>query len=226
MSLEPWQLDHIAQQGWYSVGVNRIYRIYEQTSWQPDIVFMADYMRGRPEEINNDISQHLRYGYPLRVRGDLGKFIRHDLAEGCTAFFDCSHSIAAEPDDMWHPKQHLHPEYATNEWHLPSYCKAGGTLFIAMQHVVMEGFGRIILIGCDGKYTRDEKTNHFIPDYLPPDVQRTPEQANMDNHNIRHAHKVAARECKVRDVEVLNCSVFSDIPQYQKVNLYDVPILT
>ena len=221
-SLTADQLDYIKEKGWYSVGVNRVYKIYDQTAWRPDIVFMADYMRSNPAEIASDCEIHLKEGYPVHARGDLGRQIPHKIAQDLVPFFDCSHSISCEPEDNWHPKSHIHPEYGTNEWHLPSLCKAGGTLFIAMQHCVMQDFKRIVLIGCDGEYTRDEKTNHFVPDYLPPEVERTPEQARMDNYNQAGAHKVAARECKVRGIKVYNASIHTVIPVYERIELAQI----
>ena len=197
-SLTPDQLDFIYQRGWSSIGMNRIYRIYDQTVWRPSMVFMADFPRNHQDELDMDVRLHQFYRYPIHVRGDLGKWIDHERLEKCKPFFACAHAYAG---------------IDTDEWHLPSLCNAGGTAFIAMQHAVLQGYTRIILIGMDGKFTGDETTNHFVPDYLG-DNDRTPEQARQDTENLQQGHTIAARECKVRGVEVINASTFTHLEQY------------
>ena len=203
LSLTPAHLDYIKQAGFTSVGMNRIYRIYDQTPWRPDVVFMADFPRNKMHELDEDVRMHQLHRYPIHVRGDLGKYIDHTLLERCKPFFACGHVYAG---------------IDTDEWHLPSLCNAGGTAFIAMQWAVSQGYTRIILMGMDGQFTREEKSNHFVPDYLG-DSERTPEQARADTENLNQGHIIAARECHVRGVEVVNVSMFTHLDQYELAQL-------
>jgi len=223
-SLDTEQLTfvHNERKQWITLGVNRIYKIFDKTPWRPDIMFFADLMRGQPWHIEPDIKVYLDLGIPVWVRSDLTRYMDHEVSEQVTLFPDCPHSTTG-----FHPKGFVHnssgKERVAKDWPEHGLCKAGGTLFIAMQFAAMMRADRIVLIGVDGKYTADEKTNHMVPDYLPGDVQRTPEQADMDNSNLEAAHKIAARECKERGVHVINSSTETYVPLYERIPLEEVP---
>lgn len=178
-------------------------------------MFMSDFMRNSPTELGKDLSIHLSSGtYPIYIRGDLGRFLPHKLTSNprVHAFLDCPHSLAGPPEmDPRGKNSHLNQidgcSFTTQEWHLPSYCKAGGSMSVALQHAAMEyGVEKIILIGVHGVYSPVEQENHLWPDYLPPEADRTPEQAHLDSENIRYMHETAARECARLGIRIVNCS--------------------
>jgi hypothetical protein len=51
-----------------------------------------------------------------------------------------------------------------DEWHLPQLCSFGGSVNIAMQIAVTNGYDDLVLLGCDLIY-REKKKNHFSPEY-------------------------------------------------------------
>ena len=219
-NLEIAQLDMLHGAGIKSVGMNRIFRAYPDTSWRPDLVVMSDFMRNSPAELSRDLEQHLTEGkYPIIIRGDLGRYLPHRLTGDprVSAFLDCSHAIAGP--DNWHPKaktSHLSKiegcGFNTEEWHLPSYCKAGGSMPVAMQHAAMVmGVSKIVLVGVLGTYYAEEVKNHLWPDYLPPTSDRTPEQAKYDTLNLKYMHDIASMETKKLGIEIVNCSPGSHI---------------
>lgn len=227
-NLEIKQLDMLHEARIYSVGMNRIFRAYPDTEWRPDLVVMSDFMRNSPAELSKDLERHLSEGdYPVLIRGDMGRYLSHRLTGDprVSAFLDCSHSIAGP--DNWHPRaknSHLNEiegcGFSTDEWHLPSYCKAGGSMPVALQHAaMMSGVSKIVLVGVGGTYYAEEHRNHLWPDYLPPTSDRTPEQAKVDTLNLYWMHEVASRESKKLDIEIWNCSPGSEIRSHKMGDL-------
>ena len=219
-NLEIEQLDALHEAGIFSIGMNRIFRAYPDTEWRPDLVVMSDFMRNSAIELSKDRRKHLTEGeYPILIRGDLGRFLPHSLSgdDRVTPFFDCPHAIAGP--DNWHPRgksSHLNLmegcSFNTEEWHLPAYCKAGGSMPVAIQHAaMMVGVSKIVLVGVLGEFYSDEAENHLWPDYLPPEADRTPEQARTDTQNLYWMHEIASKETKKMNIEIVNCSPGSHI---------------
>ena len=227
-NLEIAQLDMLHKAGIYSVGMNRIYRAYTDTEWRPDAVFMSDFMRNKPEELGKDLKTHLEMGdYPVIIRGDLGRFLPHTLTndERVSAFLDCPHSLAGPPDiDPRGSRSHLNTiegcSFTTEEWHLPGYCKAGGSMAVSLQHAATRpGVRKIVLVGVLGEFYSDEAKNHLWPDYLPADADRTPEQAQLDTVNLYGMHQNASKETKKMGIEIVNCSPGSVIKAHREGEL-------
>lgn len=112
-------------------GVNRIWKIFDWTSWRPDYYVRA--------EVPAYVEEH--------VREDLYEIGR----VGCVMYLqDGFRSLESRNP---HPRTHFEYfktcEGLEHDWHLPTICGYGTVVHIAMQIAVTLGFDELELIGCD-----------------------------------------------------------------------------
>jgi hypothetical protein len=151
-SLTPGQLDLI--EGLPSIACNRINLIYPETKWRPTIYvhpesFAPDmpYIR---EHVDMGVECWLaeRYAPPPRGEFDLPDAPNIHWIKDCHHWYENFDSQNGLPD----------------EWHLPQLCSFGGSVNVAMQIAVLQGFDDLILLGCDLEY-KTRNRSHFSPAY-------------------------------------------------------------
>ena len=151
ISLTPGDLDLIAGQP--SIACNRINLIYPETAWRPTIYVhpesLAPDLPFIRENVDLGIECYIGEHYARPPRGKM------DLEDAPNIHFikDCHHHLY----DFDSPE-------TLDEWHLPQLCSFGGSVNMAMQVAVMQGFDEILLLGCDLLY-RDKKPSHMHPSY-------------------------------------------------------------
>jgi len=207
-SLNQTPLDRIKEE---SVGLNRIHLIFGRTTWRPSYYFCTDLSRTgglKPEDLrrwNDDFRIHL--GIPMFTRDDLWeKRLDKDLRRVVAFLPFCQHFSPMDGKDP-----------APDEWHMPVYCRYGGSMLAAIQWA-SERYDEIVLVGADLGYGGNDAVNHFDPRYAPVDSY-TPQQARWFNNILADAHAIAQRECARRGVKVYNATVGGDLESYPRVDI-------
>ena len=150
-SLTYAQLDLIAGQP--SIACNRINLLYPLTAWRPSIYV-------HPESLAPDlpyIQENVDMGIPCYLgehfaAPPVGKLGMKD-APNIHWIKDCHHHL-----------HHFDSQEVPDEWHMPQLCSFGGSVNVAMQVAVINGYDEIVLLGCDLMY-RDRKPSHMHKDY-------------------------------------------------------------
>lgn len=207
-SLEETPLDRIQEK---SIGLNRIHLIYETTKWRPTYYFCTDLTRTgglKPEDLRN-------WNEDFRVHSAVPMFTRDDLWE---KYLDRDLRRVVKPLPFC---QHMSPldgsEPTPTEWHLPVYCRYGGSMLAAIQWA-SERYDEIVVVGADLGYGDGATVNHFVSGYAPVDSY-TREQARWFNHVLADAHGIAKRECARRGVKILNATVGGQLGVYPRVDI-------
>lgn len=195
-SLRMEDLDKLYTYGVFSYGVNRIFKIYDQTDWRPDIVSETDWSQN--PDVYQDITDYLDDGvWVLTVSGVL------------------AHLNSQERLLQWHefPKLIIYQrcihvgEIVPIEWHLPHPCGYGGSTFMAIQHAVLGGAKIIDLYGCDFHYEPGQDAhNHVVDDYCP-DVSYPKHQAIARNEMLARAWRLAQVACKNAGIQIERLNV-------------------
>jgi len=112
--------------------VNRIWKIFEWTSWRPDYYIRAEMPTYNPEHVKEDLNEigrvgcvmYLQDGFRSLEPGNPHPRTRYEYFRACDGV-------------------------EAHAWHLPTICGYGTVIHIAMQIAVTIGFDEIELIGCD-----------------------------------------------------------------------------
>jgi len=150
-SLTYADLDLIAGQP--SVACNRINLAYPFTKWRPTIYV-------HPESLAPNlpyIQEHVDMGIPCYLGEHFAEPPRGKLtlkdAPNIKWLNDCHHWL-----------HNFNSPELPDEWHMPQPCTFGGSVNVAMQVAVLNGYDELILLGCDLEY-RDNHPSHFDPKY-------------------------------------------------------------
>lgn len=168
-----------------------------------------------PESFAPDLP-HIRQNINMGIKCYLGEHFAspprgaHDIADASNIHWlnDCHH--------------HLHnfdsPE-VPDEWHMPQACTFGGSVNVAMQVAVLNGFDKIVLLGCDLEY-RDHKPSHFDGNYEHGGEQ----PAFYASRNAFYGHVQAMNwiRRKQPNIEVLNATEGGLLELWPRVRLDDV----
>ena len=175
--------------------VGRVNLLFNHTDWRP-----TNYVRIEEDGIDIDWWAHdmfyiLNLGIPVYLgagfRGHYRNFgLRH--CEKPTTRIEW-----VETCDGNHPPG----------WHLPKICLYGGSLFVAIQLAVLQGYDPIYLVGCD------LSGGHFSPVYAKG-VQKEKVESYWED-----AHKITLRDCPVR---VYNSSIGGTLDVYERKSLWGI----
>lgn len=201
-SLHSADLDLIAGQP--SIACNRINLIYPETAWRPTIYV-------HPESLAPDIP-----------------FIQENVELGIACYLGEHFQILGLADSKnikWIKDCHHHlinfdnPE-VLDEWHLPQLCSFGGSVNVAMQVAVLQGFfDEIVLLGCDLEY-RDRKPSHMHKNYEHGGEQ----PAFYASRNAFYGHVQAMNWMRRRkkNIKVWNATPGGLLEIWERVELADV----
>ena len=213
-SLNWTPLDSLA--GEVTYGFNKVYLLLDRVKWRPTYWIIADLSASDYWPMTEVFTHGSKY------------LLRAEFQETTL-----KHLNEAKADFEWISRcnQHDHMNCLSDgvptSWHLPTYCRFGGGLFIAIQHAVMQGYNPLYLLGAD-LYTEPEldgrewvDINHFDPTY----GFRMPKQYgdyNRVNKTLLLAHKNALDGCHERGVEIYNATYGGQLEIYPRVRLEDV----
>lgn len=213
-SLNRTPLDRLIGEVTYAF--NKIYLIFGKTKWRPTYWVIADLSASDYWPM----TEVFRHGSHYILRDDF----RDTTGQ---------HLNAASADYEWIPRCDKHDhlncqgEGIPKSWHLPSYCRFGGGMFIAIQHAVTHGYNPLYLLGADLYHENPPEngvwldTNHFDPGYglkMPKKYG----SYNRFNQTLILAHRNALEGCHERGVEIYNATIGGDLEIYPRVELEDV----
>jgi hypothetical protein len=206
-SLQETNLDLI--KGQPSFACNGIDLIYEKTEWRP-----TQYVRAEgefPEEADksiwwNSVKTHLDLGIPCHLSG---YYWHHFKDYGNAIELKHCHEHAVNFDSP----------NAPSEWHLPYPCIFGGSLIVAMQIAVIQGYDQLVLLGCDLNY-RDNKPSHFDETY-EHGYEQPARYANLNNL-WGHICGIQYHGRRNLPFDVVNATIGGDLHLYPRVDLEDL----
>lgn len=212
-SLSRTPLDGLA--GEQTIGLNRIHLIYPRTKWRPTYYFCTDLTRrggfsqSQVEAWNADLRTHAGFGYPMFTRDDLwNQRLDEDLKDRVTALPFCVDHFSPLDGSVPPP----------TAWHMPTFCRYGGSLLSAIQWAATGGFDEIYVVGADLGYREADAQNHFDERYAPVDSY-TGEQARWFNRVLAGAHHIAHRECLARGIRIYNATVGGELGAYPRIDI-------
>lgn len=192
--------------------MNRIHLLYDRTDWRPTFYFCCDFNQQNPPGYWVDC---------IRAHYDTPKYLWEGFRDGDRMYPDLQGGVGEVPNTTWIPRCRKHHYYMgdnyakrAESWHLPDICTAFSGLGAMMQLAVLNGATELVLLGCD-LYGPDYSKNHFVERYSDDERDRS----ELDNTNMIHMHRVAARSCPV---PIYNASPFSRLDVHPKVNLEEM----
>ena len=216
-------------QGEITFGMNRIHKLYSETSWRPTYYVLTDIQNLDPEPglagedaWVHDTLIHVESGERCFFWSLLGAVIENHRKpynvedQNVTYLKICQEHIVMNADSEGRPEA----------WHLPGLCKFGTGLAVAMQLAVQMKFNPLHLVGCDLGYKARESLdapdpNHFCDDYGSRDAM-TEEEADNRNRTLVHAHRMAKAACDEREITVYNSTIGGELEVYPRYDLMEV----
>lgn len=209
--------------------MNRIHKIYPDTSWRPTYYLLTDIQNLDPEEglsgedaWVHDALVHIESGERCFFWGLLAAVLEnhrkpYDIQDQNVTYIKlCQEHIVMDADSEGKPEG----------WHLPMLCKFGTGLAVAMQIAVQMKFDPLHLVGCDigykarGSYNEPDP-NHFCDDYGSRDSM-TEEEADLRNRTLIYAHRMAKSDCDERGITVYNSTIGGELEVYPRYDLMEV----
>ena len=194
-------------------GVNAIHLAYEWTDWRPKSLVWTDYagytngteiIEAQAKQADNGIRCFFRYDYAFNIepaRKSPYPFVHY--IKTCFEHVHCDVNSPRRPE----------------AWHFPQVCRYGGSVAVAMQLAVLEGYNPIILLGCDLGYREprpgEPDPNHFHPDYH----SHTDFTWESRDPTLIHAHQQAKRYCDEHGIVVLNATLGGLLEVYPRISL-------
>jgi hypothetical protein len=214
----------------YTIAMNKIHLAYDWFEWRPSLyVFIEAHGIGDPRlmELGEEappvnewedyvVNHHLDAGERVLLASKMyERLTRHHNRKNWNVHIE----------DTTFGCEHHGSDIRTrtpSEWHLPYYCKFGGTLGWTIQWAFTHGFDPIYLVGCDLGYRRldnlTEDPNHFHPEYWTWDDN---DLAFRDDTLI-HMHSIAKEEIERRGGSIYNATVGGILEVYDRVDIKEV----
>lgn len=198
--------------------VNAIHLLYNQTDWRPKTVVWIDYTEHTNTEFVEELAVAADYGGRTILRYDYAYMVE-PLRKNTLPFMHyiklCNEHVAVDvrtEDNLLPP----------TEWHLPAFCRYGGSVHVAMQIAILEGAGEIVLLGCDLGFVApidgEPDPNHFDPDY------GTHSDFPIENRDatLIHAHELAKKYADGHRVKIYNATRGGLLEVYPRVTLEEI----
>ena len=199
-----------------SYACNSINRIYPKTVWRPSRIFWGDMVRN---ETYPDIIAHFAEDYEIYMRGIVVDQLmgNHERIKAIPGPLVIPPSVRTYDVCAIHRhKPELIPDTWSPHFDEPGlYCKFGGTLQMALQHAVEEGYPNIYLVGVDLGLTLGG-INHF-EDY-PTKGESKQDAIDRCNHYWLVAHELARIYIDKHHIRLLNATVGGQLEAYERVD--------
>jgi len=213
-SLNWTPLDKLTSEVTYSF--NKIFLLFGRTAWRPTYWVIADLSAQDAWPMDDVFVHGSKY------------LVRNDFQESTLKYITAS-GANVEWIDRCEKHDHLNCTHdgIPRAWHLPTYCRFGGGMFLAIQHAVVHGYNPLYLVGADLYRENDIEdtkwvdTNHFHPEY---GVKMPKKYGSYDrfNQTLILAHRKALEGCHERGVEIYNATYGGSLEIYPRVRLEDV----
>lgn len=194
----------------FTIGMNRLFMA--NLGWDPTWWVLADVSNKDPW---NWPFMAERESYML-VREHERELIEPYRTQDISYFDNCGHGNKNLPES----------------WHLPTPCRFGGGITMALQAAAELGRNPIYLVGCDlYKYRGpgDDDINHFHPGYSRYKIRKsTGEELNPPqafyrlNRMLIRAHTIARDSAAKMGITIYNATVGGDLDVYDRADIWDV----
>ena len=195
-SISPFGIDNI--KGYPSFACNNIHLIYPRCEWRPTHYVRCEWF---PEGADirlwyRSVVMHLAEGIPCYMSGYFADHAKelHNF-KNYKFIGNCGHNVV-DPD----------------EWHLPEFCNFGGSVIVAMQAAVTEGFENLVLLGCD------LFPGHFHKDYTKG-IEHWRDDDDKANGILIRAHEIAHDYLGDR---VINATPGGRLSMYRQAHIKDI----
>lgn len=127
------------------------------------------------------------------------------------------------PIDCEHAGMYTASPEKPDGWHLPTWCKYGGTMNIALQFAFAMGFEPVYVIACDLGFQPIYRTcvtdpNHFHPDYWT--WEDNPLEDRDDT--LHEMHAIARHEFEKAGRHIYNAGIGGKLEAYERVSFEEV----
>jgi len=193
-----------------SYACNNIHLVYKETEWRPTVYVRAEGVI--PEGADPNI-----WLESIQIHADMG------IECYLSGFFMDSFKDYNNVHELKHCHDHVLKNFddplAPSEWHLPYPCVFGGSLIVAMQLALIDGFDELVLLGCDLNY-RDNKPSHFYDGY-EHGYEQPARYANLNN---LWGHICGIQFFGRRNIpyKVINATPGGDLHLYPRAKLEDL----
>ena len=212
--------------GRFSIATNAIHKLYDRTSWRPQVLVIGDVTREHRAWVNEIVNlkadwfvdeRSMRFleivtknqGSQMWLRGDYKAWARSLVPWRQFEYFDiCTHHNMGRND--WSKRPLM--------WHYPQICRWGGSTLMAIQLAVQWEYNPIYLLGCDLDF-KPGNGNHFCDDYGDSIDEH---QAWALNKVMHYAHELAFAQAQARGVEIYNATPGGALEAYPRVTLEEV----
>lgn len=208
-SLLPEDLELIKNE--YSFGFNRIFYMFDKTSWRPSYYMSVD-----KDVILMNKKEIEEIDVPLKFLDLYAK--KHITPKSNMHFLYSKDGFIVRP-------------FSDENIHFSSdislgYCDGGTVTYVAIQLVVYMGFKKIYLLGADHNYSTyrkaDGKTykNENVENYFQG--LKATGITGMDIDRTTKAYKIAKEKCEQNDIKIFNATRGGKLEVFERVNLEDV----
>lgn len=203
--------------GEYSIAMNRIAAIYNQTKWRPDF-FVCTTINVRKPDWHRDIMRTIDQGIVTFAWDQLRKTIGE---KNNIYYLNCTHGSETtdEPQLEW-----------WSDDISERVCKYGTSMLVAMQIAFYLGFGEIYIVGADLGFTDSIFTklfrfarldkiaqlfdkNHFFIGYGSPGAS-----AKYFNRNMIATHQLIKEVANRKKIKIYNATLGGKLNVYPRVD--------
>lgn len=208
-SLTPEDLDLIKNE--YSFGFNRIYYMFDKTSWRPSFYMSVDkdvILMNNREIPQIDVSVKFLDSYAQKRVNN-----RPNMH-----FMFCRDGFLVRP--YTNKNIHFSSDFSKG------YCDGGTVTYVAIQLAVYMGFEEIYILGADHNYSTYRKangktyTNDNVENYFKG--LKSTRITEVDIDRTTSAYMIANDECKKRKIRIFNATRGGKLEVFERINLEDV----
>ena len=207
-SLNLTPMDRLREE--FTIGMNRLFMA--DLGWDPDIWVLADVSNGDDWDWPFMADRESFFIVKDHEKVLIDPYRKTDI----TYFDNCGHHNGNLPE----------------VWHLPTPCRFGGGITMALQAAAELHCNPIYLVGCDlYKYRgpAEDDINHFHPGYSSYKIRKStgeelnpPEAYDLINNMLTRAHTIARDSAAKMGIDIYNATVGGDLEVYERADIWDV----
>jgi len=235
-SLAETNLDLIQEKNIPSIAMNRINLIFPKTRWRPTYYLFASSNIFHPlwgEEWKSSINYMIETGIPV--------FLRDEYKDIFPKKDNIYYFKAKDFIDIWKRKMAIRKIYEAINLFAPSIhvpeinmpekvfskdpdrylSKFSTSMLIAYQLAYYMDFSKILLVGCDVNWKKSVDKKGADPNHFSKNYGASLPFGNLDSELVLLGHSIAKKEFEEKDVEIINCSVESQLTIFKRSSLCD-----
>lgn len=200
-SLRIDDLDRLSANGEITIGMNRIYMLFDRTQWRPTFYMVQDptIIRSCIKEIREQVIDSVKF---VKVPGE--------------PWYDIPNSIYFDVDYKKADKK-LPPDFYDGSNY--TFADAKSVSYTALQLAVYMGFDKIYLIGADCNYSPDNKVINAqsYPDKRMYDAKKTGSLPNMEYTFL--GYEAAKYHAEAKSIKIYNATRGGKLEVFERVSL-------